>query len=151
MHDFTWLRWGLEIHRGSTFSSQRKVYAFCSEECQQPWSCLQRVRVGGWVGGLGCLHEAYINQKAKESYKWSLECRTGCVKREGDKERWWCLMRIIMLSPLHSHLSEASNYLDTKSSAGYNSLDIKWCHKEITGPLLKFHQCRTISRSTPEL
>ena len=44
---FTQLCRGLEIHRGSTFSSQRKVYAFSSEECQQPWSCLQRVRGGG--------------------------------------------------------------------------------------------------------
>lgn len=26
-------------------------------------------------GGGGSLHEACINQKAKESYKWSLECR----------------------------------------------------------------------------
>ncbi len=34
VHGFTWLCWGLEIHRGSTFSSQRKVYAFCIEECQ---------------------------------------------------------------------------------------------------------------------
>lgn len=33
---FTQLCRGLEIHRGSTFSSQRKVYAFSSEECQQP-------------------------------------------------------------------------------------------------------------------
>lgn len=42
-------------------------------------------------------------------------------------------MHIITLSPLHSLLSEPSNYLDTKSSAGYTSLDIKSCHKEITG------------------
>lgn len=56
-----------------------------------------------------------------------------CVKREGAKERWWRLMHIIALSPLRSLLSEPSNYLDTKSSAGYTSLDIKLGHKEITG------------------
>lgn len=47
---FTQLCRGLEIHRGSTFSSQRKVYAFSSEECQQPWSCLQRVKGGSSWG-----------------------------------------------------------------------------------------------------
>ena len=47
---FTQLCWGLEIHRGSTFSSRRKVYAFSSEECQQPWSCLQRVKGGSSWG-----------------------------------------------------------------------------------------------------
>lgn len=47
-------------------------------------------------------------------------------ERERDKERWLGLMHVITLSPLHSPLSEASNYLeDTKSSAGYTSLDIK--------------------------
>lgn len=34
--DFPPLCRGLEIHRGSTFSSRRKVYAFCSQERQQP-------------------------------------------------------------------------------------------------------------------
>lgn len=42
-HGFTWLCWDLEIHCGSRFSSQRRVYAFCTEECQQPWGFLQRV------------------------------------------------------------------------------------------------------------
>lgn len=39
-----------------------------------------------------------------------------------------------MLSPRNSLLSKASNYLgDTKSSAGYTSLDIKRYHREIAG------------------
>lgn len=64
VHDFTRLCWGLEMHGGRKFSSQRKVYVFCSKEYQQPWSCLQRVRWGWSSKGMHI-------PEGKDSYKWS--------------------------------------------------------------------------------
>lgn len=82
-HGFTWLCWDLEIHCGSMFSSQRRVYAFCTEECQQPWGFLQRVRGSSWG-----IHKP-------EFHKWSLKCKKNrqCAEREREMKTLgsvWC-------------------------------------------------------------
>lgn len=85
-HGFTWLCWDLEIHCGSTFSSQRRVYAFCTEECQQPWGFLQRVTGSSW--GI----------RKPEFHKWSLKCKKiDSVQKETG--RW----RHLVVSGAHYH------------------------------------------------